>query len=50
MGTIESYEVKISLFGAGETFEQAIDNAIEVFNFKSDSCINEDTPEDEEKE
>jgi hypothetical protein len=50
MVTKRSYEVKISLFGAGETFEEAIDNAIEIFNFKSYSCINEDTPEDGEKE
>ena len=50
MVTKRSYEVKISIFGAGETFEEAIDNAIEIFNFKSYSCINEDTPEDGEKE
>ncbi len=50
MVTIGSYKVKISLLGAGETFEQAIDNAIEIFNFKSDSWINKDTPEEGEKE
>ncbi len=50
MVTIGSYKIKISLFGAGETFERAIDSAIEIFNFESGSYINEDTPEEGEKE
>ncbi len=50
MMTIGDFEIKVSLLGAGKTFEQAINNAIEIFVFKSDSDINEDKPEDEEKE